>query len=114
MTNYLPIILVIVCVIYIVGIRLLFHVFIEAEKRIVKVLSTIGLWGLFTIGEVCFFKWMISFLFEQQKLPSDLFSTAAVTILIWNIIWLFMIIVSIFMKKKRNLTKIQKSILQDL
>ncbi len=112
--HYLTIIFTVGLVIYALSVRVLFHILIDAEKRRTQALSILGLWGLFTIGEIGFFRYILSFVLKLENVPSEFFMTLVVVMLVWNVLWLFMIAIAMLMKKKRKLTKIQKSILQDL
>ncbi len=101
-------------ILYALGCRGLLYAFIDAERKWIKLLSGIGIWGLFTLGEIFFIDWSGRNFMGLETLTSEMLTSIAVMILTWNLAWLFIIIMYSFMKKKRGLTKMQETILKDL
>lgn len=99
---------------YVLVCRLLLSIYINAETRKVKLLAGIGISGLFTVGEIFFFGWIIKMVFHMEALSLGIYSAVIITIFVWNLTWLFILIMYSFMKAKRKLTKEQRTILQDL
>ena len=93
--------------------RLLLLQYIKSETRKQKLIFGINIWILFTIGNITFVDWFAK-TFTTNSLQSSDLSLVSVSILIWDITWLFIFILYSFLKGKRTLSQKQKSILQDL